>query len=83
MCGRVHPSIRPRSLSTGENESLRVRKTGPNSVGLLRPRSPNLAVLRAAPLVPACLHHPAQRSDPPLQPDLKIGERAPPVWPLP
>ena len=36
--------------STGENESFseRVRKyrTGPNSVGLLRPRSPNLAVPR-------------------------------------
>ena len=53
-------------LSTGENDSLRVRKTGPNGVGLLRPRSPNLAVVakRAAPLVPAYLHHPAQRGDP-------------------
>ena len=38
----------------------------PDSVGLLRPRSPNLAVLakRAIPLVPAYLHHPAQRGDP-------------------
>ena len=50
-------------LSTGENDSLRVRKTGPNGVGL---RSPNLAVLvnRAAPFVPAYSHHPAQRNDP-------------------
>ena len=47
----------------------------PDSVGLLRPRSPNLAVLanRAAPLVPTYLHHTAQRGDP--LPDLEIGER--------
>ena len=46
-----------------------------DSVDLLRPRSPNLAVLanQAAPLVPAYLHHAAQRGDP--LPDLEIGER--------
>ena len=52
-------------LSTGENDSFseRVRKTGPNSVGLLRPRSPNLAVLPGRPSRPGVLAPPgtAQR----------------------
>ena len=71
----VRPGSQP--LSTGENESLRVRKTGQRGSSAsaqpepCRPTGPPLSSRHAC----TTRHSAATRL-----PDLEIGERAPPVW---